>query len=321
VNCRLPGAGHIRENIVGTQRAVSKGGGHPTSKFEKDASKLSVNLEKLAFASSAHMYTSLEPLMTYNDNSKPLDDAGQAIRRLPTGLYELSPSLQRPQPILRRHEPPRLGRMFYEALFGPIFLDETGAGWKVVRPLLVASVLVPIGIAGLVMLSAQMVATIPKPPVETKSVAAVPLVEVNSQEAGRASAERLSRGGVTDPATPAAITQPTSTVRADWLVENLAKAGQDLRLRKRASSWFPATTSPDDIDRGPQEVARSVGEPVLDFGDSTKSELRSSPIVRKITEKHKFDARRTARRGTFKSARRKVGYGSYWDRFFQPWEF
>jgi hypothetical protein len=267
------------------------------------------------------MYTSLEPLMTYNDNSKPLDDADQAIRRLPTGLYELSPSLQRPQPILRRHQPPRLGRMFYEALFGPIFLDETRAGRKVVRPLLVASAMVPIGIASLVMLSAEMVATIPKPPVETKSVVSVPLVEVKSREVGRASDERLSRGGVTDPATPAEIAQPTSTVRADWLVHNLAKAGQDLRLRKQASSWFPATTSPDDMDRGSQEVARSVGKPALDFGDPTNSESRSSPIVRMKTEKRKFDAHHTARRAAFKSARRKVGYGSYWDRFFQPWEF
>jgi hypothetical protein len=259
--------------------------------------------------------------MTYNDNSKPLDDAGQAIRRLPTGLYELSPSLQRPQPILRRHQPPRLGRMFYEALFGPIFLDETSAGWKVVRPLLVASVMVPIGLVGLVILSVEMLATIPKPPVGTKSVAAVPLVEVNGRDVGRASAERPSRGGVTDPANPTEIAQATSTVRADWLVDNLAKAGQDLRLRKQASSWLTATTSPDDIDRSPQEVARSVGKPALDFGDSTNSELRSSPIGRMRTEKHKFDAHHTARRATFKSARRKGGYGSYWDGFFQLWEF
>jgi len=259
--------------------------------------------------------------MTYNDNSKPSYDAGQAIRRLPTGLYELSPSLQRPQPTLGPHQPARRRRIFHEALFCPIFLDETGSGWKVVRPLLVASVVVPIGIAGLVMLSVEMVATIPKPPVETKSAAPVPLVEANSREADRASIGRPSRGGVTDPAAPTEIAQPNSTVRADWLVDNLAKAGQDLRLRKQASSGFPATTSRDDVDRGREEVARSVGKPALDFGNPTNSELRSSPISRMRTRKYKFEALHTARRGIFKAARRQGGYGSYWDRFFQLWEF
>jgi hypothetical protein len=127
--------------------------------------------------------------MTYRDNSKLSDELGQAIRRPPTGLYELSPSLQRPHTELRQHQPPRIGGVLRA-------IDTTGSGWKVVTPLLVVSVMVLMGI-GLMILS----------------------------------------------------------------LEILAKAGQDLRSRKQALSWFAPTASPDHTDSSPQVVAPSVGEP------------------------------------------------------------
>jgi len=352
LSSRPPRAGYMRENIVGTQGAVLQlAVATRVPQFENDAPKLSANWKKLAIGLVSLKGTKYSPnccsegqslncqhpvglrefgsqcmrrwshCMSYNDSSKPSDDAGQAIRRLPTGLYELSPSLQRPQPTLRRHKPPRFGRALDEALFGPIFLNESGPGGKVVRSLLFASVMVPIGIASVVMLSPETVALITKPTVETKNTAPVPTVEASSGGVDRASIEQLSRGVVSDSAASTEMAKPASTVRAEWLVDNLAKAGQDLRSRKQASSWFPATTSPDDTDRGREEVTRSVGKRASNFGDPTSSELRSSPISRTRTEKHRFDPHHTARRGTFKSPPHRSGYESYWDRFFQPWEF
>jgi hypothetical protein len=271
--------------------------------------------------------------MSYSDNSKPSDEAGQAIRRLPTGLYELSPSLLRPQPTLRHHQPPRFGEVLYTvfALFVHISLDKTGPGWKVVKPLLVASVMVLIGIVCLVMFSVEMVGTIPKLPVETKSPG--PAAEANGSGNDDASIERLGRGRVT---APTKVAQPTATVRAEWLIDNVAKAGRDPRLRKRTPTWLPATTasadtqgkapvgsrSLDDEERGPDEAVGSGGKPAaVNFDDSTNSELRSSQINRMSVQRRSLDAHHTARRRTIKSARRKGGYGSYWDRFFQPWPY
>jgi hypothetical protein len=251
--------------------------------------------------------------MTYRDNSKLSDELGQAIRRPPTGLYELSPSLQRPHTELRQRQPPRIGGVLRA-------IDTTGSGWKVVTHLLVVSVMVLMGI-GLMILSLEMIGTSSKPPIETRTAAPVPTPdEVNGPGIDLASIERLDLRKVADSAATAKVVEPTSTVRADWLVDNLAKAGQDLRSRKQALSWFAPTTSPDHTDSSPQEVAPSVGEPASDFTNPTNSELRSPPISRTRTEKRRFGAHYTARRG-FKSARRKGGHGSYWDGFFQLWQF
>jgi len=162
-----------------------------------------------------------------------------------------------------------------------------------------------------------MIGTNSKPPIEAQSAIPVPTADgANGPESERASIERLGLGKVADSATTTKIAQRISTVRAEWLIDNLAKAGKDPRLRKQTSSWFEATALPDNIDRGSREVARSISKQTLDFGDTTNSELRSSPISRTRTDGH-----HTARRGTLKSARRKGGNGLYWVRFYQRWEF
>jgi hypothetical protein len=267
--------------------------------------------------------------MTRGDTSKLANGPGQAIRRLPTGRYELSANLQRPQRNHQDRQPPRLGGGLYRrfALF-----DEKEAGWKVDRSVLALSVVALMGISGLAVLSIKMVGTVPE--LETQSAAAVSPAEAKRPENNHASIEVLGRGATGDSVAPTKVAKSTLTLPPEWLIENLTAAARDPRLRKQAPTSPPSSPaaavaraevpvgsgSPDDAERGPREAAGSTGKPPgLGLGAPPTSELQSPPISSMRTDKRRFEAHHTARRGTMKSARRKGGHGSSWNRFFHPW--
>ena len=102
----------------------------------------------------------------------------------------------------------------------PIFLDETGRRWKIVRPLLVASVAGLIGIVGLLILSIEMVGTIPELPIVTSSV--TPALIGQAKSKGTRSVERPAPGGVTDAAAPTQVAKATSTNPGEWLIRDVA---------------------------------------------------------------------------------------------------
>jgi hypothetical protein len=230
--------------------------------------------------------------MTHGDTLNLSNGPPQAIRRLPTGRYELSANLQRHQPTL-----------------DPVFLNEAVSYWKIAKPVL-ASVMVLIGITGLVML----VVTPTKLPIESRSVApAAP-----------------DRGAV-----PTALTQfanSTSTVPGEWLIDDVGRArGRPDIAQARPDS--PSASSPA-LEAQIEVPLRSrlagteralaerglIGKPATlgSFGTAA-SELRSSPTSRMREEKHGFGARQAAHRSAIKSARRKHEYHWLWDNYFEPW--
>jgi hypothetical protein len=221
--------------------------------------------------------------MTNGDNSKPADGVGQAIRRLPTGLYELSPALPPPRPMLRR-EPSRQG----------VLLFAVGLHGKTIRWLLVASA--AIGIAGLVILlslerrGADRV-THPAAPTEIVDSAS-PVVDAARTPATPEAAE----------AAPARL--PLTTAVADAPVQ--------VPLRSRS----PDDTRSGASERGADGSVADAG--ALGAGDSPVSELGSAPASRMRAEHHRVDAHHAVRRGTIKSARRKTHYRSFWDILFPP---
>jgi hypothetical protein len=223
--------------------------------------------------------------MTNSDNSRPADDFGQAIRRLPTGLYELSPTLPPPPPMLRHRESPRRGM----ALFA------VELHWKNIRRLLVASVM--IGIALMILsIEHQRRESVTYPAAPTQVVhSASPIVDA-------ARTPTRPEGPETGPA-PLAVT----TAAADAPVQ-----------------VPPRSHSPDDTrgDANERDTGRSVATPgALGVGDSPVSELPSAPVSRMRARKHRVDAHRAVRRGTIKSARRQTPYRSFWDILFPPLSF
>jgi hypothetical protein len=266
--------------------------------------------------------------MTREDTSKLADGPYQAIRRLPTGRYELSASLQRPQPTHQDHQPPRIRGGLYA-----VFAHEPG--WKVDRSLLVAIVVALIGMSGLAVLSIKMVGTAPELPPEIQSAAPVSPAEANSPDNNHA-IEGRGRGEVSDSAPPTKVAKSASTLPREWLIESLAAAAQDPRLRKKAPTSPPSTgaaaiarvevpigsRSPNDTERSPGEAVDSAGKSAtFGLGDPPTSESQSPPISRMRMDKRRIGAHHTTRRGTIRSARRKGGYGSYWDGYFQQWGF
>jgi hypothetical protein len=222
--------------------------------------------------------------MTNGDNSKPADDVGQAIRRLPTGLYELSPTLPPPQPMLRHHEPPRQG----------VGLFAVGRRWKNVGWVLVASV---VGIAGVMILSIERGADDGvTPPAAATQVAhsASPIVDA-ARTPVRPEAPETS---------PAPL--PLTTAAVDAPVQ--------VPLRSHSA---------DDTTGGVNErgAEGSVANTALGAGGPPVLELQSAPGSRMRTEKHRGDAHHAARGGTNKSARRKTHYRSFWDMLFPPLSF
>src|SRR5215467_858446 len=270
--------------------------------------------------------------MTREDTSKLADGPGQAIRRLPTGCYELSANLQRPQ-LIHQSRLPRPGGGLYKrfALFA-----EKEAGWKVDRSVLVVSVVALFGFGGLAALSTKMIGAVPDLPTETHSAAPVSPAAAHHPENNHASIEALERAGVGDSTALTKVAKPTSTLPREWLIENLAAAARDARLRKQAAT-SPASPpiaaaaraevpvgsrSPDDGKRRPEEAVGSAGKsPGLRIGDPQTSELPSPPNSGMRMDKRRFYAHHTARRGTIKSARRKGGYGLFWNGFIRPWTF
>jgi len=263
--------------------------------------------------------------MTREDTSKLADGPGQAIRRLPTGCYELSANLQRPQPS-RQSRLPRGSALFDE---------KKAAGWKVEGSVLVVSVVVLLGFGGVATLTTKMLGTVPELPTETQTAAPVSPAAAHRPESNHASMEALARGGVGDSTAPTEVAKSTSTPPREWLIENLAAAARDPRLRKQAATSPGSTAvaaavrsevpvgsrSPDDGKRGPEEAVGSAGKsPGLGIADPQTSELQSPPISGMRMDKRRFYAHHTARRGTIKSARRKGGYG-FSNGYFRPWTF
>jgi hypothetical protein len=264
--------------------------------------------------------------MTREETSKLADGPGQAIRRLPTGCYELSANLQRPQ-LTHQSRLPRPGGGFYRrfALF-----DEKEAGWKIHRSILVVSVVALFGFGSLAALSTKMIGTVPDLPTESQSAAPVSPASPHRPENNHTSIEARERGGVGDFTALTKVAKPISTLPREWLIENLAAAARDARLRKQAAT-SPASPpvaapvgsrSPDDGKRGPEEAVGSPGKsPGLGIANPQTSELQSPPISGMRMDKRRFYAHHTARRGTIKSARRKGGYGLFWNGYVQPWTF
>jgi hypothetical protein len=270
--------------------------------------------------------------MTREDTSKLADGPGQAIRRLPTGCYELSANLQRPQPT-HQSRLPRPGGDLYRDF---ALIDEKEAGWKVDRSVLIVSLVALFGFSGLAALSTKMVSTVLELPTETQSAAPASPAAVHRPENNHASIEALERGAVGDSTVLTKVAKSTSTLPREWLIENLAAAARDPRLRKQAATSPAATTvaaaaraevpvgsrSPDDGERGPEEAVGSAGKsPELAIGDPQTSELQSPSVSGMRMDKRRSHAHHTAHRGTIKSVHRKGGYGLFWNGFFRPWTF
>jgi len=269
--------------------------------------------------------------MTREDTSKLADGPGQAIRRLPTGCYELSANLQRPQ-LTDQSRLPRPGGGLYR---GFALFDEKRVGWKVDRSVLVVSVVALFGFGGLAVLSTKTIGTAPDLPTESQSAAPVSPAAAHRPENNHASIEALERGGLGDSAVLTKVAKPTSTLPREWLIAKLAAAARDARLRKQAATSHASppvaaaaraevpvgSRSPDDGKRGPEEAVGSAGKsPGLGIADPQTSELQSPPISGMRMDKRRFYAHHTARRGTIKSARRKGGYG-FSNGYFRPWTF
>jgi hypothetical protein len=221
--------------------------------------------------------------MTDGDNSKPADGVGQAIRRLPTGLYELSPTLPPPPPMRQHREPSRRGAVFF----------AVGLHWKTIRQLLVASAM--IGIAGLAILL-----SIERRGGDTVTHPAAPTEVVHS-------ASPILDAART-PATPAA---PETGAAILPLTAAAVDAAVHVPLRSRP---------PDDTEGGATErgaVGSVANAGALGAGASPVLELGSAPASGMRAEKHRVDAHHAVRRGT-KSARRKTHYRSFWDTLFPP---
>jgi hypothetical protein len=222
--------------------------------------------------------------MTDGDNSKPADGVGQAIRRLPTGLYELSPTLPPPPPMRQYREPSR-----WEVLFFAV-----GLHWKMIRRLPVASAM--IGIAGLVILLSierRGSDTVTPPATPTEVVhSASPIVDA-----------------ATTPATPAAPETGAATLP-------LTTAAVDAAVQGPLRSRPPDDTGGHASERGADGSVANAG--ALGAGDSPVLELGSAPASRLRAEKHRVEAHHAVRRGTIKSARRKIHYRSFWDTLFPP---
>jgi hypothetical protein len=224
--------------------------------------------------------------MTGGDNSKPAGDVGQAIRRLPTGLYELSPTLPRPQPT----SPPRQWRWRDLALFA------VAGRWKNVGLLPVASAMV--GVASLVMFSIERQGddSVTQPAAATQVAHATPLiVDVASAP--------------TRPEAPQA--------RPDPLPATTATAAPPVQVPLRSPS--PDDTTSRTNERGAQGSVANVG--ALGSDERPVSEWRSAPSGRARAEKRRLDAHHASRRGTIKSAQRKIHYRSFWDTLFPPLSF
>jgi hypothetical protein len=222
--------------------------------------------------------------MSDGDNSKPADDVGQVIRRLPTGLYELSPSLPRPQPTLQSRQPPRRG----------VTLFVVGRRWKNVTLLLVAST--TIAVAGFVTFSIERRdddrVTEPVAPTQILN-STLPMVDA-------ASAPPRSDA-------PEARSDPLPVIAAT------AEASVQAPLRSR---------SPDDTGGVNERGAdRSVANVEAGPSEPAAPELRSAPTGQVKAAKRRPDAHHAARRGTIKSARRKTHDRSFWDMFFPPLSF
>jgi hypothetical protein len=222
--------------------------------------------------------------MTGGDHSRQADGGGQAIRRLPTGLYELSPTLPPPQPTLRAHQPAGWGA----ALFG------VAHRWKNVG-LLAASTM--IGIAGFVTLSIERQGgdsvTEPAVPTQVANLSS-PIVDVASVPPRSQAPE----------ARPNPL--PVTTAMADAYVQ------APLGARSPDNTGSASERRAD----GPVVNAEAFGS-----SEAAVSELRSAPTGHIKAEKRKPQAHHAARRGTIKSARRKTHDRSFWDMFFPPLSF
>lgn len=224
--------------------------------------------------------------MTNGDNSKPADDVGQAIRRLPTGLYELSPTLPPPQPMLRPHEP----------AVREVGLFAVGRRWKNVRWVLVASAIG--GIAGVMILS-----------IEREEGDRVTHPAAATQVAHSASP-------IVDAArTPARPEAPETSPAPLPLTTAAVDAPVQVPLRSRS----PDDTTGGTNERGAEDSVANTG--ASGAGGPPVSELPSAPASRMRTERRRGDAHHAARGGTIKSARRKTHYRSFWDILFPPLSF
>jgi len=224
--------------------------------------------------------------MTGGDNSKPAREPGQAIRRLPTGLYELSPTLPRPQPTPPPRQPP-----WYD-----MALLAIGRGWQNVGLLLVATTV--IGVASLAMFSIERRGddSVTQPVAATQVANATPLIVDVASAPTRPEALQTRPDPV-----------PVAAATADPLVQ--------IPLRSR---------SPDDTIGGANE--RSAEGSVANVGALGSEQRpiadgRSAPSGRTRAQKRRLDAHHASRRGTIKSAQRRTHYRSFWDTLFPPLSF
>jgi hypothetical protein len=223
--------------------------------------------------------------MTNGDNSKPTGEVDQAIRRLPTGLYELSPTLLPPRPVVRHDEAPRPG----------VVLFSIGLLWKDIR-LLTASAM--IGVAGLVILSIE------QREGESVTHSAAPTQVVSS-----------TRPIVDAARTPARPEAPETDRAPLPLTTGAAEVPVVGPLRPR---------SPDDIrgaanERGADSPVANAG--AFGAGDPPVAKLQAPPANHMRAEKHRVEAHHAVRRSTIKSARRQTYYRSFWDTLFAPLSF
>jgi hypothetical protein len=223
--------------------------------------------------------------MTNGNNSKPPGDVGQAIRQLPTGLYELSPTLLPPRPIARHDEVPRPGMVLY----------AVGLLWKDIRLVMASAV---IGIAGLVILAIEQRGG------ESVTHSAAPTQVVHSTSP------------IVDAArTPARPEAPETDLAPLPLTTGAAEVPVGEPIRPR---------SLDDTRGGANERgADSPGANAwaLGAGDPPVSKLQSAPASHMRAEKHRAEARHALRRSAIKSARRRTYYRSFWDSLFAPLSF
>lgn len=223
--------------------------------------------------------------MTNGDNSKPTGEIGQAIRRLPTGLYELSPTLLSPRPIARHDEAPRPG----------VVLFSIGLLWKDIR-LLMASAM--IGVAGLVIL----LIGLRQGGSVTHSAAPTQVVSSTSPIVDAARTPARPEAPETDPA-PLPLTSGAAEVPV---------VGP---LRPRS----PDDTRGSANERSADSPVANVG--TLGAGDPPVAKLQAAPASHVRAEKHRVEAHHAVRRSTIKSARRRTYYRSFWDTLFAPLSF
>jgi hypothetical protein len=221
--------------------------------------------------------------MTNGDNSKPTGEVGQAIRRLSTGLYELSPTLLPPRPMVRHDEAPRPG----------VVLFSIGLLRKDIRLLMASAV---IGVAGLVILSIE------QREVEsvTHSVAPTQVASSTSPIVDAAKTPARPEAPETDPA-------PLTTGAAEVPVVGPPHPRSLDDTRGGAN------------ERGADSPVANAG--ALGAGDPPVAKLQAAPASHMRAEKHRVEAHHAVRRGTIKSARRQTYYRSFWDTLFVPLSF